>query len=621
MIRSLCLASVLVLGTSAAMAQRAAPPSREDNISTRPASLLPSASLSMDHEIRSAESDSLNESQLARRIAHLYSVQAEMLSALSLGDEDRYETLLNAAVQDLEALAQRPGVMDLNRFREAYRSILTEFEEYYGEPAMDRGEAFAMREAVFAAAESVTQPLLEDVRLPALGNSRTVVAMDLNRAVEASITALQRLNLHIDRSRARAATYFPMIERILAEEGVPDEVKYLAIVESALNPVARSHAGAVGLWQFMRATGQAYGLQVTRELDERRDPELATRAAARHLRDLAERYGGDWHLAFAAYNCGAGCVNRRVTSFRSRFGRMPTYWDIWEDLPRETRGYVPMYIASAVIFSNPDAFGLRPVDVGPQYAFDEVPVRGGTRLAEVAYAARVDLDAIRALNPAFIADVVPGSAVRLVRVPADTYASNSVALDALGGRSAFSPRSVQYAHNWTMRPISAGQSGTRQVAAAPRQAPRQAPREARPEVSDLVETTPVRTVSETRTAAPTAPAAPRRATTHTVRRGENLSGIAQRYGVSLSQLRSWNNISGSNIRAGQRLRVSGDGAAAAPARARNVTHVVRNGENLTRIASRYGVTIRQIREWNNLRSDNVRIGQRLRIQQGARAIG
>ena len=304
---------------------------------------------------------------------------------------------------------------------------MTEYEQYYDAPALDRGEIYAFREGLFAATESVEGPLLEDVELPeALGPNVAVIPMTMNRLVEGSLNYLRRANGHTARVRTRADTYFPMIEQILAEEGVPDELKYLAVVESALNPRARSHAAAAGMWQFIQATGAAYDLRVTNERDDRLDPEQSTRAAARHLRDLYERFG-DWQLALAGYNCNPNRIARAVRSAEERLGRTATFWDIYDDIPRETRNYVPMFIATALIMSNPSQFGLPAHDPGPRYVYDEVPVEVGTSLATVAAAAGTTVDAVRALNPSFRRDRVPAAPsgdVRMVRIPLGAYASN-----------------------------------------------------------------------------------------------------------------------------------------------------------------------------------------------------
>jgi membrane-bound lytic murein transglycosylase D len=212
-----------------------------------------------------------------------------------------------------------------------------------------------------------------------------------------------------------------MIEHVLAEENVPDELKYLPLIESGLNPYAVSRAQAVGMWQFVAPTARAYGLTIDPWVDERRDPEKATRAAAHLLRDLYDMFG-DWHLALAGYNCSPAVVMRAVRKAEARLGRKATFWDIYPDLPDETRGYVPMFIATALVASNPTAFGLQPPPSGPRYAFDHVPLEGVHTLREVAEMADVRLDRLRALNPELRSGRLPHSKdPYLVRLPYGSY--------------------------------------------------------------------------------------------------------------------------------------------------------------------------------------------------------
>ncbi len=202
-----------------------------------------------------------------------------------------------------------------------------------------------------------------------------------------------------------------MIYRILDEEGVPRELIHLAQAESAFQPRAVSRARATGMWQFVRSRGLEYGLQASRTADERMDPEKATRAAARHLRDLYQQMG-DWHLAMAAYNCGPLCVERAV----QRTG----YADFWElrarnALPRETMNYVPAILAIAIIAQNPQLYGLPAVDFDDPLDYDTVRLTAETSLALLADAADTPLADIRELNPSLLGRTAPAGAE--VRVP------------------------------------------------------------------------------------------------------------------------------------------------------------------------------------------------------------
>lgn len=408
--------------------------------------------------------DSLSAPELARRVSSLYTRQAELLQADADGDVARYNRLLDALVLDTQMMAERPGVLFEPRFRELYSTVLTEYERFYDRPALDRGEVFAFRDAAIGAIEPMF-PFdtgayqLEHVRLPEVAalSFTTEIPMDVNAKVERYLRFLLARPGHVERLRQRADTYFPMVERVLAEEGVPDELKYLAMVESALNPSAYSHAGAAGMWQFIRATGRAYGLRAESEMDERLDPEKATRAAARHLKDLHDRFG-DWQLALAGYNCNPAVIARASRRFEQRTGDLATFWDIDGAIPRETRAYVPMFIATALVLSNPDAYGLPAAETGPQYAFDRVPVAGGTRLSTVARTIGVDEAVIRALNPSLRQGRVPNARVpHMLRIPVGMYAAHEAALDRLAPPEASGPRfaaeSVQF-RGRAVRPLA-----------------------------------------------------------------------------------------------------------------------------------------------------------------------
>lgn len=492
----------------------------------------------------------ISDEEQSRRIARLYARYAEVLHAEAEGDAEAAHRMLDGAIRDLRQLAMRPGVAEHPRFRELYRSLLTEYERVNGpihDLTLDQGDIFELRHEMFAGIDNIQDPLLEDVILP-----RSVMAtfpMTYNRAVEGQIQFYMRNRTHVARVRQRAETYFPMIEQILREEGVPDELKYLAVIESALNPTARSWAGAAGMWQFIPATGRASGLIVTNELDERLDPERATRAAARHLVELYEMFG-DWQLAIAGYNCNPAVIRREVARAEQRLGRPATFWDIWNNIPRETRGYIPTFIAISLLMSNPDAFNLADAASGPVYQFDVMPVRGGTSLSSLAENAGTDLATIQALNPSLRRNTVPNWADGYeVRIPAGHFGRHQHRL------AAFMPgNSAQLASAHT---VSYQGQNRRAIAYAEVHTPGQP----RPTDSAI----PVQQVADGltngRSVAPDAPAASSgsssgtQTTVYRVRRGDTLSHIARRNGVTVNQLRQWNNIRGSTIRIGQRLTI------------------------------------------------------------------
>ncbi len=221
----------------------------------------------------------------------------------------------------------------------------------------------------------------------------------------------------------RSGRYRQMIQRIFDEEGVPRELLHLAQAESAFQPAAVSRARAVGMWQFIRSRGAEYGLEAGNARDDRMDPEKATRAAARHLRDLY-RQTGDWYLAMAAYNCGPMCVERAV----QRTG----YADFWElrtrqALPRETMNYVPAILAMVIVAQNPQQFGLPPVDLDDPLEFDTIRLEADTSLALIADAAEVPLSEIRDLNPGVLGAAAPAG--HEIRVPRGAGPAVLAALD------------------------------------------------------------------------------------------------------------------------------------------------------------------------------------------------
>src|SRR5690606_38766660 len=328
----------------------------------------PPASLPVENDVRvivrsRPDDEPLSDREILSAIGRIYDRHARLLEAAALEDNDLVEEQLDVAMTEIQQLLAYPEVVARPRFRDLYRTVLSEYERHYGIPAdslaLPFGDIFAVRDELFDALNMVDEPLLEDVDVPFVTPVATTIPMTQNRLVEQSIAYLLRSpEKHLYNWMSRAQTYFPMIEKILAEEGVPDELKYLAMVESGLNPRARSWAAANGMWQFISATGRAYGLEVNSWVDERLDPEKATRAAARHLKDLHKMFGGDWQLALAGYNCSPARVKRAIARAERRLNRRATFWDIYNDIPRETRNYVPMFIAAALVSSNPDAYGV-----------------------------------------------------------------------------------------------------------------------------------------------------------------------------------------------------------------------------------------------------------------------
>lgn len=626
-------------------------------------------------------SDSLSQKEVLRRISRIYQYQSDALAAAAAGRQEAMEPLLLQSFADLQDLSRQPGILEDRRFRELFRTVVTEYEKYFGLPAdtlaVERGDVFELRDTVFAALNELRDPLLEDINLPSLRPVGTTIPMTTNRLVEQSIRYLvQNPDRHLNTWLSRADTYFSMIEQVLKEEEMPDELKYLALIESGLNPRARSWAQAVGMWQFLAATGREQGLRVDGWVDERMDPEASTRAAARYVRSLHKQFG-DWHLALAAYNCGAGNVRKAIRRLGGPRERA-TFWAIYPYLPRETRNYVPMYIAASLVASNPEAFGVRPVEAGPLYAYDTVPVQPATPLATVARLAGTDVDALRALNPALRrASLPPGKEPYRVRIPhgsheqfTERYAAHTgIAVDRmkehvvrrgdtpknLARRYGITPDLLLATNGLEAGRVTVGQRLSIPIKMRPREREQQAtalaahrpervyygPRVHRPIAPGagalataqrthgprpdapapsasraLAETRPTPAPQRNVEAAPVRQASSR--ITHRVRRGETLGRIARRYGVSVASLRQWNGLRGNFIRSGAELKVyPGQRAAKASqrstARASKATYRVRRGDTLHQIGRRHNVSVASLKRWNGLRSSRIRPGQRLLI--------
>lgn len=622
--------------------------------------ILPPDHLELEDELFAdyAAPDSLTEAQLLARLARLYEFQAEVLAAMALGQEDDISPLLEGALTDVSELLRHQYVREEPRFMEVYQVLVSEYERQFGISDtlfLAYGDIFDTRSDVFTALEKVRNPLLENVFTPELQPLQTTVPMTLNRLVESTMqTLLKTPNRHLNRWLERADTYFPMIERIFREEGIPDELKYLAMIESGLNPKARSWARAVGMWQFIAGTGRAYGLEINAWVDERMDPEKSTRAAAKHLKDLYARYG-DWQIALAGYNCSPRCVKRAINRSKSDGNTVPTYWDIYRYLPRETRGYVPMYIATSFIISNPNAFDLKQGEPGPVYEYQLVPVQGMLSLREIADLAGTDLSTMRALNPSLRRSTLPPSTGPFyLRIPVGTADQFFAAYDAL-------PESVKKpAGEYVVRRgDTLGEIGTRYGVSVSRLMQKNGLRSTRirigqrlivplfdysqtlPEITDATGTlvqygrrstrpivsavrslrsaastssriVPARTTSGPSQSSTSNVPSGKIRTVYTVRRGDTLGKIASRFKVSVSQLQSWNNLRGTRIISGARLSIFTD-PRPAPTSGQN-TYVVKSGDTLSKIAARHGVTVTNLRQWNGIAGSRIRIGQRLNIR-------
>ncbi len=500
----------------------------------------------------------------------------------------------------------------------------------------------------------------DETLLERLAALPTEIEMPLNSVVKNTIQFYARRKQLVENMLGLSLFYMPIFEEALERNGMPLELRYLPVIESALVPNAVSRAGAAGLWQFMPGTGKDLGLEVNSLVDQRRDPYLASEAAAKYLKQLYNTYG-DWSLAIAAYNCGPGNVNKAL---RRAGGGKRDFWEIYPFLPRETRGYVPAFIAANYIMTYHKDHDISPVLAKRPIVVDTVHVTRRVHFDQISQVMDIPVDELRALNPQFRKDVIPGDirpySLVLPSLQAYAYIVNE---DSIVNHNA-----AKYARRGIVEPASGAVTG----------------KDSRGEYYDEEVIL-----------------------YHKVKKGETLTKIARKYGVTVSSIRKLNKV-GKSVKRGKTLKIktvqrrykpvaapveepqtpdsksplpdstkttpeapvdttampggtmpaseaadtiatgAGEVAAAfsAPVQEKTepekvaepqkkvtpakqtttkktaakttpkaTTHTVKRGENLSKIAKRYGVTVQAIKKANNLKNDNINAGQKIKIPQ------
>lgn len=442
----------------------------------------------------------------------------------------------------------------------------------------------------------------DSVLFSRLNSIPAIIPMTYNTTVRSYIKMyVRRMSKNIDGMLSLAEYYFPFFEQALERYDMPLELKYLPIIESALNPQAVSRVGATGLWQFMHGTAKIYGLNINSLIDERKDPLKASDAAARYLKDL---YGifGNWHLAIAAYNCGP----KNITKAIARSGGKQDFWDIYRYLPKETRGYIPAYIAATYVMTNYEKHNLRPTAIDIPLETDTLVINKNLFFAQITQFIDIDYAQIKLLNPQYKENIIPGASQSCyLRLPMEHIPQFIRLQDSI--------------YNYGMDSL------VKQI------------------VQDIK---PTETI------------------THTVRKNETLGKIAKRYGVTIAQIRSWNpKIKKNNmLKIGQRITIhrknplynqiqhqapqllakkeqaKTDTVAVSDTMTadtlkgvetvkpqttakkvekstpQSVYHKVKKGESLSVIAKKYRTTVTKIKQLNGLKSNNIKVGQRLRVK-------
>lgn len=364
--------------------------------------------------------------------------------------------------------------------------------------------------------------------------------------------------------------YMPIFEEVFNRYDIPQELKAMAVIESALNPTAVSRAGAKGMWQFMYSTAKMYGLHIDSFVDERLDPVKSAEAAAQYLQDSYEIFG-DWNLAIASYNCGAGNVNKAIR----RSGGKRAFWDIWPYLPRETRGYVPAFVGALYTMTYYKEHGIRPESVEIPAHIDTLKINKQLHLRQVSDLTSAPLDELKNLNPQYRHEIIPGeSREYILRIP---YAYTNAFIEYED--SVYRHKVDEYFNPVTIKKIKDGGDGERIV--------------------------------------------------YRVKNGDYLGRIASRHRCTVAQIKRWNDLKSNNIRVGQRLVIyrggspaSSSASSSAPAKTSSVssgasTYTVKSGDTLSGIATKHGVTVGQLKEWNSLSSNNIKAGQVLKVKATA----
>ena len=370
--------------------------------------------------------------------------------------------------------------------------------------------------------------------------------------------------------------YMPIFEEIFNRYDMPEELKAMTIIESAMNPLAVSRVGAKGMWQFMYSTAKHYGLHIDSFVDERLDPVKSAEAAAQYLQDAYEIFG-DWNLAIASYNCGAGNVNKAIR----RAGGKRDFWSIWPFLPRETRGYVPAFVGALYTMTYYKEHGIKPQNVGMPVAVDTFCINKQLHLRQVSELTGAPIDELKNLNPQYRHEIIPGNEREyILRLPYN-YTNAFIEFED----SLYRHKADVYFNPVTIKKIKDGGDGEMII--------------------------------------------------YKVKSGDYLGKIAGKYRCSVAQIKKWNGLKSNNIRVGQTLRIyrggvvssssssssssassSSSSSSSSPSASQSgekITYTVKSGDYLGKIAEKYGVGLSDLKKWNGLTSNNIKVGQKLVI--------
>lgn len=432
--------------------------------------------------------------------------------------------------------------------------------------------------------------------------------------------------------------YFPMIEEELIRAGLPIELRTLAVIESALNPLATSQVGAKGIWQFMPTTGKEYGLEINSLVDERCEPRLATKAACKYLKRMYELYG-DWTLAIASYNTGPGNVNKAI----ARAGGDPknykgSFWDVYEYLHEQTRQYVPYYMGATYAFAYHKAHGVDiPMPPMP-IAVDTIMINRPMHLEQVSSTINVKLDVLKMLNPQYLMNIIPATQKQYpltlpieniceylehekeIHAKDSTYLKEFVVHANIEQKRKDAPQLQQAKSTTTTKYHTVAQGDTLGSIAKKYNVTVKQLIEwnklSNPDALSLGQKLKVISSSSGSKSSSSSSKSSSKPKTHTVAQGDTLGSIASKYGVTVKQLTEWNKLDNPNaLRLGQVLKLSGSSSSSSSSKSSGgKTHTVVQGDTLGSIAHKYGTTVKKLIEWNKLSNpDALKLGQKLRV--------
>jgi membrane-bound lytic murein transglycosylase D len=429
----------------------------------------------------------------------------------------------------------------------------------------------------------------------------------------------------------RARYYVPIIKEILKEHGMPEDLVYLAMIESGFNPKAYSRAKACGPWQFIYSTGGRYGLRVNYWIDERKDPEKSTVAAAKYLKDLFNQFGC-WYLAAAGYNAGEKRVERAIEKHNTN-----DFWELakYNALPRETREYIPKLIAAAIIAKDPEKFGFGSIKYDEPIRFVEIKVPGATSLSAIAKANSMDLSELKSYNPEILRGITPPKmddyAIKLPSpVNVEEFNRNlQISLnkerkvrDVVAYKVKKKDTLAKILKRYGVKQediylVNDCEEGLKLKPGMVLNIPRfSKPSKSKTAVAKNVkkEDTEVRTASLTKSEKPDRPDKPEQQTTktyHIVKKGETLSTISNKYGIDIATIKSANNLKNDKLYPNMKLKLVSH--VQKKDNVKVTYHIVKKGETLSTISNKYGIDIATIKSANNLKTSKVYPRMKLKI--------